>query len=118
MGEHTTWFDLLPGYRNLEEYLGHYLTRQWRWQAFQDTHFTLAHVACALVVLLFVFYGATRFRAALAAPEGRVVPPPNFGFRNVFEIFTESFYNLMEQVMGAKAAKRFLPIRYKRVFLR
>jgi F-type H+-transporting ATPase subunit a len=110
MGEHETWFDLLPGFHHLEEFLGPYLARDWRWQAFQETHFSLVHVAGTVLVLLFVLYGALRFRSALATPEGRLVPPPSFGLRNFFELFTESFYNLMEQVMGPKGARRFLPI--------
>ena len=60
MGEHTTWFDLIPGYRNLEAYLSAYLRRDWRWQLFQETHFSLAHVATATLVLLFILYGALR----------------------------------------------------------
>jgi F-type H+-transporting ATPase subunit a len=110
MGEHQTWFDLLPGFKNLEEYASLYLKRQWQWQAFQETHFTLAHVAATLLVFLFLLFGALNFRAAMATPEGRLVPPARFGLRNLFEVFTEAFYGLMEQVMGAKNAKRFLPI--------
>jgi F-type H+-transporting ATPase subunit a len=110
MGEHETWFDLLPGYRNLEEFLRPYLERHWQWAVFQETHFSLAHVAGSVLVFLFVLLGALRFRSALATAEGRLVPPPSFGFRNFFEIFTESFYNLMEQVMGPKNARRFLPL--------
>src|SRR5437016_3276831 len=110
MGEHETWFDLLPGFHNMEEFMSAYLARGWRWQAFQETHFTLAHVAGTVLVLLFVLYGALRFRSALATPEGRLVPPPHFGIRNFFEVFTESFYGLMEQVMGTHNAKRFLSL--------
>jgi F-type H+-transporting ATPase subunit a len=110
MGEHETWFDLLPGYHNLEGFFRPYLERDWRWMVFQETHFQLAHVAGTVLVFLFVLFGALRFRSALSTPEGRLVPPPHFGFRNFFEVFTESFYNLMEQVMGAKNARRFLPI--------
>src|SRR5438128_1447019 len=110
MGEHETWFDLLPGYHNLEAYLSQYLSRSWRWQAFQETHFSLAHVAGTVLVFLFVLFGAIRFKSALSTADGRLIPPPTFGLRNLFEIFTESFYNLMEQVMGPKNARTFLPL--------
>ena len=110
MGEHETWFDLLPGWHRLEEFFSPYLQRDWRWQAFQESHFTLTHVAGTILVLLFVTYGALRYRAATATPEGRLVPPPKFGFRNFFEMFTESFYNLAEQVMGEHNAQRYLSL--------
>jgi F-type H+-transporting ATPase subunit a len=110
MGEHETWFDLLPGWHRLEEFFTPYLARDWRWQAFQETHFTLTHVAGTVLVLLFVAYGALRFRAAMSTPEGRLVPPPSFSLRNFFEVFTESFYNLAEQVMGEHNAQRFLSL--------
>jgi len=110
MGEHDTWFDYLPGFHQLEEYSSSYLSRQWRWQAFQETHFTLTHVGGAVLVLLFVLIGGIMFRRALATPEGRLVPPARFGMRNLIEVFTEAFYGLMEQVMGAKNARRFLPL--------
>src|SRR5437016_6480394 len=109
MGEHETWFDLLPGFHRLEEFFSVYLARGWRWQAFQETHFTLAHVAGTVLVVLFALYGALRFRAALATPEGRLVPPPGFGIRNFFEVFTEAFYGLAQQILGPQEAKRYLP---------
>lgn len=110
MGEHETWFDLLPGWHRLEEFFSPYLQRDWRWQAFQESHFTLTHVAGTILVLLFVTYGALRYRAATATPEGRLVPPPKFGFRNFFEMFTEAFYNLAEQVMGEHNAQKYLSL--------
>ena len=110
MGDHSTWFDLFPGYRRLEEFLSVYLKRGWKWQMFQETHFTLAHVAGAFVVLLFLVYGAIRYRAAVATTDGRLVPPPSFGLRNLFEMFTEAFYGLMKQILGPKEAKLYLPL--------
>lgn len=109
MGEHTTWFDLFPGYQRLEGFLSAYLARDWRWQIFQETHFTLAHVAGAALVLVVVLGCALRFRSALSTPEGRLIPPPGFGLRNFFEVFTEAFYGLLQQILGPKQAKRYLP---------
>ena len=110
MGEHETWFDLIPGYHALEQLLAPHLSRSWRWQVFQDTHFSLAHVAGTVVVMGFVLWGGLRFRAALATPEGRVLPPAGFGLRNFFEVFVESFYGLMQQVMGPELARKYLPL--------
>ena len=109
MGEHATWFDFLPGYRNLETYLGAHLGRTWKWQIFQESHFSLAHVAGTLLVVLFLLYGALRYRAALGSADARIVPPAEFGIRNLFEVFTEAFYGLMQQVLGPKEARRYLP---------
>src|SRR5262249_27693634 len=110
VGEHTTWFDFLPGYHQLEAFLSHYLARQWRWQVFQETQFTLSHVAGSVVVCAFLFLAAVRFRRSLATVEGRLVPPAQFGIRNLFEVGTEALLKTMEQIMGAKNAARFLPL--------
>lgn len=114
MGEHDTWFDYLPGFQNLKEFASHYLAREWRWQMFQDTHFTLGHVFSLIVAMGFVFYAAfkwnARTKAALANKGGTegLVPPPRFGLVNLVEMFTEAVYNTMVGVMGPKNAKKYL----------
>src|SRR5262245_33334400 len=111
MGPHTTWFDYLPGYHQLTENLQIYLGRKWTWQMFQATHFELTHVFAALLVLLFLAYGALRYRAKVtAAADGGLVPPPRFGLRNLFEMLGDTIFGLMESVMGPKDSARFLPL--------
>jgi F-type H+-transporting ATPase subunit a len=108
---HTTWFDFLPGYATLRDNLAHYLGRRWTWQMFQATHFQLDHVMGALLVFLFVAFGALRYATAVGASgDAGLVPPPRFGLRNLFEMLADTIFNLMANVMGEKEARRFLPL--------
>ena len=111
MGPHTTWFDFLPGYPTLRENLQHYLGREWTWQMFQATHFQLDHVMGALVVFLFLLFGAAKYAATVnGAPDGGLVPPPRFGLRNFFEMLSDAIFGLMVSVMGEKESRRFVPL--------
>ena len=111
MNPHTTWFDFLPGYQALKEYLHPSLVRTWSWQVFQTTNFDLVHVMGALVVFLFVAFGAFRYSVAVSGSgDAGLVPPPKFGLRNLFEVLADTVLGLMAGVMGEKAAKRYLPL--------
>jgi F-type H+-transporting ATPase subunit a len=111
MGPHDTWFEFLPGYRNLKLFLQHMLGRDWTWQMFQATHFGIDHMLGTLLVLAFLVYGASRYAAAVTGSnDAGLVPPPHFGLRNLFEMLTDAILNLMESVMGEKEARRFLPL--------
>jgi F-type H+-transporting ATPase subunit a len=115
MGEHDTWFDLIPGLRNTQHFLAHYLGRTAATDQF-PTHFTMAHVWGAVLVILFLVYAGLRFRAAVMAHGRReiddqaLVPPARFGMRTFVEMFLDAVMGLMEGVMGPKNARRFLPL--------
>ncbi len=111
MGEEATWFDLLPGVRNLEEYARHYLMRDKLGIQQFPSHFTLTHVLSVAMVLLFVTIGALAFRREAArGGEKAIVPPAKFTLRNLFEMFTDGVLSVATGVMGEKNAKRFLPL--------
>ena len=111
MSPHATWFEFLPGYHSLYEGLQGLLGRTWTWQMFQTTHFQLDHVLGALLVFLFLLFGASRYAAAVnGASDGGLVPPPKFGLRNLFETLADTIFNLMASVMGEKEARRYLPL--------
>jgi len=111
MNPHTTWFDFLPGYAALKQALHPNLVRTWSWQVFQTTNFDLVHVMGALLVLLFLGYGAYRYSVAVSGSgDAGLVPPPKFGLRNLFEVLADTVLSLMAGVMGEKAAKRYLPL--------
>jgi F-type H+-transporting ATPase subunit a len=118
MGEETTWFDLIPALRNLKAISAHVLGREeptqgmfFRWQMFQDSNFTMAHVYGALLVLLFAVVGGLAFRSAVSkGGEAAIVPPPKFNLRNLFEMFTDAVVGIAEGVMGEHNARRFLPL--------
>jgi F-type H+-transporting ATPase subunit a len=82
-----------------------------RWQMFGDSNFTLAHVFGALLVLAFVIIGGLAYRSATAkGGDDAIVPPAKFNLRNLFEMFTDAVVGVAEGVMGAKNARRFLPL--------
>jgi len=111
MEPHATWFDFLPGFSTLRENLGSLLGRQWTWQVFQTTHFQLDHVFGALVVVLFLTFGAVHFsRAVGRAGDAGLLPSRRFGLRALFEMLADAIFNLMVSVMGEKTARRYLPI--------
>ena len=111
MGPHNTWFEFLPGYANLLSFFRHYMARDWTWQMFQATHFEISHVLGAILVVAFLIYGAFRYRAAVSGSgDAGLVPPPRFGLRNLFEMLSDTVFNLMEGVMGEKEARRYLPL--------
>jgi F-type H+-transporting ATPase subunit a len=119
MGEETTLFDfLIPQAHHLKEFAAHWLGREspdqgayFRWQMFGDSNFTLAHVFGALLVFAFVVVGALAYRGAVArGGDDAIVPPPRFSLRNLVEMFTDAVLGIAEGVMGAKNARRFLPL--------
>ena len=111
MEPHATGFDFLPGHATLRENLAHLLARDWTWQMFQVTHFQLDHVMGALLVFLFLVFGAVRYAVAVGGSgDAGLVPPPRFGLRNLFEMLSDTIFNLMASVMGEKEARRYLPL--------
>jgi F-type H+-transporting ATPase subunit a len=114
MGEHGTWFDYLyrlPWWRGLSHDLQETLGRDWEWMLFGPTHWTMTHIMVALVVVLFVCFGASRFHAGVrAGGKDAIVPPRKLGMRNLFELLCDAIMSMMIGVMGEKNAKRFFPL--------
>jgi F-type H+-transporting ATPase subunit a len=78
---------------------------------FQATHFQLDHIFGGILVLLFLAYGAVRYAAKVnRAADAGLVPPARFGMRNLFEMLSDTIFNLMVSVMGEKEARRYLPL--------
>ena len=113
MGEHGTWFDYLNRFswwQSLNEKASGALGRGWKFMVFQDSHFTLTHVLVTLVVLGFVFWGATAFRKGTEAGDRGLVPPRRMNLRNFFEVMAESVYGMVEGALGEKNGRRFFPL--------
>jgi F-type H+-transporting ATPase subunit a len=111
MGPHSTWFEFLPGYEALRDNLQFYLGRQWTWQVFTATHFEINHMLGGLLVVLVLAFLAVRYAASVRkASDGGAVPPPHFCLRNLLETFGDMIYGLMEGPLGAKNARRYLPL--------
>ncbi|MCG8424440.1 MAG: F0F1 ATP synthase subunit A [Proteobacteria bacterium] len=115
MGEHGTWFDYLykfDWWSNFSHSLQGSLGRDWEVVPFAGTHWTLTHVMVAFTVVLFVLYGALRFRTSVVG-RGRdgLIPPASFNLRHLFELICDATMGMMISVMGSEEkAKRFFPI--------
>jgi F-type H+-transporting ATPase subunit a len=110
MGEETTWFDFLPGVKNVELFLKPYLERRF-WLETLPTKFEITHVLAVALVTLFTILSAFAFRAAAQrGGTAALVPPSKLTLRNLFEMFTDAVLGIAETVMGPKNARRFLPL--------
>jgi F-type H+-transporting ATPase subunit a len=111
MGPHSTWFSMFPGYKTLEENLSIYFGRDWTWQVFQATHFEIDHILGGLLVFVILGLFAAGYALSVrGSSDGGAVPPPRFGLRNLLETFGDMVYGLMETPMGAKNARKYLPL--------
>lgn len=111
MGEHDSWFHLLPGYDNLRAYLQPHLGREVTFLGFERTHFAITHVVVAAFVVLLLLLAGLRYASSVGASGyNRVVPATRFGIRNLFELIIEATLSIAEGVMGRENAERFLPL--------
>lgn len=111
MGEETTWFDLLPGVKNLELFAKHYLARTDVGVQTFPSAFSLTHVFGVLLILVLLTIAAVVFRAQVVAGDrDAIVPPTRFGLRNLIELFTDAVFSVSVGVMGEKNARRYLPL--------
>jgi F-type H+-transporting ATPase subunit a len=119
MGEHDTWWNFLsyvPGWDGFVHDMEHQLGRgpgsahPWQGGPFGDSHFTISHVLSAMLVALFLIFGAVAYKGALRrAGKDAVVPPSRFNLRNLFEMFAEAVLGVAEGVMGKANALKYLP---------
>ena len=107
MGEHDTWFHLLPGFGNVEAALAHALGKT---MSGEEVH-SLWHVVMALFVMVIVLSMAMRFRGRLAAAaDGGVVPEAAVNVRSFFENFGGAILSMMTGIMGDKNARVYFPL--------
>ncbi len=111
MGDHSTWFHLLPGYQNFELWAQHYLGRTWQWQMFGETYFSMSHVVISGFIAVLLIVGAIAYRGKISASnKDRLIPEKTLGIRNFFELVLEATLGIAEGVMGRKKAEKFLPL--------
>jgi F-type H+-transporting ATPase subunit a len=110
MGAHDTWFDLIPGYKELTARLQEPLGRDWTWQVFQATHFELTHVMIAIIVALLLIALASKYRTTVKVlGEEAILPAPRLSVRALLEGLADMVFGLIESVMGEKNARKYLP---------
>ncbi|HFE45687.1 MAG TPA: ATP synthase F0 subunit A [Nannocystis exedens] len=77
---------------------------------FGATHFTLVHVAGAILAVILAIFFALRYRASLQDETQGVVPQRPFGMASIADRFVGAVFNLSSDVMGEEDAKRYLPL--------
>ncbi len=112
MGEHDTWYTLLPFWHDFEKTFEEGLRRDWQFLMFQDTHFTMVHVVGALIAAALILFAVMRYRASLSSAETQngLLPSRRFTLASMVDGIVGATYKLSVDVMGEKDAKRFLPI--------
>jgi F-type H+-transporting ATPase subunit a len=118
MGEHDTFYTLLmpefwarlegnhPDSLGVKEVLG----REWQGLMFRETHFTLIHVASALIAAIFILVAALAYRKTLTDSTNGVVPSRSWNLGAMMGNFVGVVYDYAADVMGEDNAKRYLPL--------
>ncbi|MEE9384887.1 MAG: F0F1 ATP synthase subunit A [Nannocystaceae bacterium] len=113
MGDHDTWYTvLMPEFWARLEHgpLKDQLGRQWEWLLFRDTHFSLVHVAGAVIACAFILLLTTLYRASIKDPTQGVVPPRRWTLAAMLNSFVEGTFNMAVDIMGEAKARTFLPL--------
>jgi F-type H+-transporting ATPase subunit a len=110
MGPHGTWFDFIPGIDGLKTTLHEPLARTWTWQSFQTTHFEISHMIIGALVVLLIALGAMAYAGSVRKlGDEALLPASKLGTRAIFEGLADGVFGLLEGVMGAKNARKYLP---------
>ena len=111
MGSHDTFYTVLPFWKTLTEQAQHSLfgKRHWQWLMFGETHYTLVHVAAAVIAVVFLLFVALRWRQSTQDSTEGVVPPREWNLAAMLDGFVNATYNMTADVMGEKHARKALP---------
>lgn len=107
MEHHTSWFSFLPGYeatlQSVQQNFGH--TEMIGKGGITTVH----HIFAALLVLVILLIGSTVAKLRLADLEKAIIPPSRLSVVAFFELFLETVFGLMEQIIGP-TYKRYVPL--------
>lgn len=107
MDHHTSWLSFFPGYGNLLHFV------QDRYGSTEvmakGGPTTVHHVYAAVLVLLILGIASFVARLRVKDLEKAVIPPSKFGVVAFFELFLETVFGLMEQIIGP-TYKRYVPL--------
>ncbi len=112
MGDHDTWYTLLPFWHDFEKTFEEGLRRDWKALMFQDTHFTLIHVMSFVIAAVLIIVAALRYRAMIASAETKkgLLPSARLTLGAMIDGIVGAVYRLSRDVMSEKDAKRYLPL--------
>jgi F-type H+-transporting ATPase subunit a len=83
--------------------------RHWEWKMFGATHYSLIHVASALIAVVFLIFAALRWRQSTEGKTEGVVPPRDWRLPAMLNGFVNATFNMTADVMGEDHAKKALP---------
>jgi F-type H+-transporting ATPase subunit a len=101
-----SWFNFLPGFENLQEFIRHTGGKTW----LMGGAIGIQHTLAAVLVFVFMLFVSVRARGQLAASESKgVIPGPKFNSLNFVEVIAQAVYGQLQQLCG-KEARRFFPV--------
>ncbi len=73
-----------------------------------------SHVVMAIIVTALLMFttlvASLQLNRVMSTPEGALVPPSKWTFRNFFEIIAENLYKITESVLGHHDAPHYFPV--------
>lgn len=109
MGEHDTWYTLLPFWPGFEATFEAGLRRDWQLLMFQATHFTMTHVIGALIAVALILAASFAYRQSIQDEHQGIVPQRRLTLAAMIDGIVGAVYQLSIDTMGEENAKRYLP---------
>jgi F-type H+-transporting ATPase subunit a len=110
---HDSWFSLLPGHERIAALARHYFGlpvneegKTWLFHGEPGVQ----HVYAGLLVLTLLVIIAVVTETSIRDSGKNLLPPEKLTIRNVVELLVGAAYRAMSDIMGAKAARHFLPL--------
>ncbi len=107
-----TWFSLFPFHARLlaalRDFGKHFRDDGLTWYAHQQPG--VQHVYGALLTLSLIALCAVVTDTSIRSAGANLLPPGRLTIRNFVELLVETSYGMMSDMMGAKAARHFLPL--------
>lgn len=83
--------------------------RHWEWLMFGETHYSLIHVAAAVIAFVFLIIAGARYLSSTRDKTEGVVPPRSWNLAAMTNGFVNATYNMSADVMGEDNARKYLP---------
>lgn len=99
--KHFSWYDLIPQYESLNEWLRHI-------GLLEEGH-TAQHMVSATLVFIFLTVVAIVVGRRYRNPEEAIIPPSKFGLAALFDLMIEKLNDLFNDVIG-HGAEKHVPI--------
>lgn len=106
----TTLLSLIPGLDDKLHHLGESLGHAYPSFLAGNHVLKLVPAVMLLLVVVFLLVLAGAARGRLSKVDEAVIPDAELNARTFFELFLDTLMGLMTDIMGAKNAKRFLPL--------